>query len=59
MLFRSDELALKFSLNASRALSDDDVHALGDAVRALATSASPLVLPMVLPHLPLPLPPGR
>ena len=54
-----DELALKFSLNASRALSDDDVHALGDAVRALATSASPLVLPMPLSRLPLPLPPGR
>lgn len=40
-----DELALKYSLNASRSLDHDDVRALGDAVRVLASSATPLLLP--------------
>lgn len=42
-----DELGVKFSLNAIRALSGDRVAALHHAVRALATHEAPLELPTV------------
>lgn len=44
-----EELGLKFSLNAGRALAATDVHVLGDAVRRLAARPTPLVLPSTEP----------